>query len=145
MTPFIKLNSGQNTPLYIKVSMVLFVEGFTFPAEHQLHANHVGSRITLQAGQWTENIVATEAPEHIYRLLSGETVQDLRSGTTRLNVPAAEVSIGLGNSVSLGVNCNNDLLLEDPFVRVSLGRWNKSRVDELKEYLDRLAIHAVNK
>jgi hypothetical protein len=144
MQPYIKLNSGRNTPLYVKVSMVLFVEGFTFPAEHELHANHTGSRLTLQAGQWTENIVCTEAPEHVHRLLTGQTVQDL-SGRERPNVPSAEVSIGLGASVSLGVNNNNDLLLEDPFVRVSLGRWTKSRVVELKEYLDRLGIHAVDK
>lgn len=62
MPDFIVLTSLQNTPLYIRRSTVLYVEGFTFAQEP--NAGHIGYRITLLAGQWSDAYLAKE-PVHV--------------------------------------------------------------------------------
>ncbi len=66
--PFIKLTSSRNTPLYIRRDAVLYVEGFTF--EQEPNVGHVGSRLTLIAGQWSESCHALESVETVIYQLS---------------------------------------------------------------------------
>jgi hypothetical protein len=54
---------------------------------------------------------------------------------------AATVTITLGEGVTLGLNDDNILMVEDAFVRFSLGRTTKKRIEELQDYLERLKIH----
>ena len=54
------------------------------------------------------------------------------------------ISITLGGGARLSITTQNDLIVEDDFVRFSLGRATKARFEDLKSYLDRLAIHAVD-
>ena len=57
------------------------------------------------------------------------------------DLAAATVNITLGAGITLGLNDDHILILEDPFVRFSLGRTTKKRIEALQEYLERLKIH----
>lgn len=49
--------------MVIRKNAVLVIEGLTYGPDHSTHPNHEGSRITLQAGQWTETVYAVESVE----------------------------------------------------------------------------------
>lgn len=53
------------------------------------------------------------------------------------------VSITLGGGARLSITQDDDLLVEDDFVRFSLGRCTLKRIEALKGFLDRLKCHAV--
>ncbi len=61
----------------------------------------------------------------------------------RPELAPTSVAITLGGGASLSITQDDDLIVEDAFVRFSLGRATKKRFEELKGYLDRMAIHAV--
>lgn len=69
MTKFIQLTSLHNTPLYVRKSAILYVEGFTLKPDHETHPNHVGSRLTLLAGQWSEAAMCLEPTDKVISLL----------------------------------------------------------------------------
>lgn len=66
---FAKLTSTHDTPLLVRKNAVIVVEGFNFGPDHSQCPNHVGSRLTLQAGQWTETVFCTETTETVIALL----------------------------------------------------------------------------
>ena len=66
---FVQLTTTHGTPLYVRKEAILVVEGFTFAADHSTHPNHIGSRLTLQAGQWTEIVYCTEKSELVVDFL----------------------------------------------------------------------------
>jgi hypothetical protein len=72
MIDFMELTSTRNTPLFVRKSVVLFVEGFTMELKDNPDGiERVGSRLTLIAGQWSEAIVCLEPVEVVMAKLSG--------------------------------------------------------------------------
>jgi hypothetical protein len=61
---FMQLTSSLDTPLYVRRSAVLVVEGFTFNNDGRYNG-HVGSQLTLKAGQWTERVFCIDRPEAV--------------------------------------------------------------------------------
>lgn len=53
----------------------------------------------------------------------------------------AQVYTPIGDGVTLGVNADDRLVIEDAFVRMDLGRFTQRRLDDLKSYLDQLSPH----
>ncbi len=51
---FITLTAALGTTLYIRADVILYVEGFTFSTNSPIEG-HVGARLTLLAGQWSES------------------------------------------------------------------------------------------
>lgn len=51
------------------------------------------------------------------------------------------IFITLGGGARLSLTREDDLIVEDDFVRFSLGRATKQRISNIQEYLERLKIH----
>lgn len=60
----------------------------------------------------------------------------------RPDLSPTSVAISIGGGVSLSITQTNDLIVEDGFIRFSLGRATKKRFADLRRYLDSLAVHA---
>lgn len=67
----IKLTSARDTPMMVRASAILVVEGFDF-GELSACPDHYGSRLTLASGQWSETIHAKEAPEVVIAAMNAE-------------------------------------------------------------------------
>lgn len=64
---FMQLTSTHDTPIFVRKDVVLYIEGFTFP-----DTQHIGTRLTLLAGGWTESIVCKEKPVQVFKRLVAE-------------------------------------------------------------------------
>jgi hypothetical protein len=65
----------------------------------------------------------------------------LKTAPHKIGLKAAQVYVTLGDGVCLGVNEDDRLIIEDAFVRMDLGHFDRKRLDNLKSYLDQLSPH----
>lgn len=62
----------------------------------------------------------------------------------RPDVKKAQVYATIGDGVTIGVNEDIELVIEDAFVRMSLGPCTLERLDNMKGYLDQMRPHAID-
>lgn len=55
----------------------------------------------------------------------------------------AQVYVTIGDGVTLGVNADSRLVIEDAFVRMDLGQFTHKRLEDMKSFLDQLRPHAI--
>lgn len=61
--------------------------------------------------------------------------------SNRPNLAPTSIAITLGGGASIGLTTDDTLLVEDNFVRFSLGKATKQRISYIQEYLEQLKIH----
>lgn len=62
---FIRFTSVLDTPIFIRRSFIVAVEGFTYAPDHPHIPNHYGSFLTVTDGWWTTSFHVRETPDQI--------------------------------------------------------------------------------